>query len=214
MPRKLMDVEGNEFEVLTEDEQKELEAKAKQAEVIPALRQELGIKEDADIVEAVKVNAKSANPNWKAIRTANENMKKFIESQTEGNKVNEDGTVVSEKNKQMTGEDVDMRIKQGILQERIKDRLAKYPQEQREAVEAAFKKFSNGEDLVANPDKVEESFKFAETYVFPQGTRTIPNIAGAAPRDPSDENKQDYGDTQEGKSLADAMGLPIEIDNK
>ncbi len=212
---KLFTESGDEVEVPSEEELKELKVKAEKSgkvdelgKILIGLRETLGITDKDDLAEAVKLSKESANPNWAKARTAMAKMKKFIES-TEGTTVDESGEVKKPDEQQMTPEEVEKSgrsaARKEIFEQEIESRLSKYPEEKRAVAKKYFEKLTQGEDM--SMELINSGFKEAETLTFgAEGSPSTAPVDGGVPNIGGD-TKDDFADSSQGKQAGEAMGL-------
>ena len=156
----------------------------------------------------------SANPNWAEARTKMRlqeqeiaRLSKFRES---GKDIDDEGNVV-EKPSQLTIEQIRneaaMATRSELLNERKSELLSQFDDEKRSVVETYFNKLSHGEEL--NIKNITDFVQQAAVLAEPNRRGTVAVGAGGdAPR-PSFNQKNDFADSDEGKSLAANMGLNV-----
>ena len=156
-PRKLVDEEGNEVEVPTEEEIAALKADAdkKVAEAQAAFNKE---KEELE---------KQVNPNWKAMREKSDRLEAAIK--TTGKEVDEQGNIVEKPiglNKEeviKTSEDAARKV---YLDGQIASRLGQYDTETAKVVKHYFDKLTMGEQVTV--ENIDSFMKQAEGAASPE----------------------------------------------
>ncbi len=214
MSRKLFDSEGNEFEVPTEEELKDLTTKAESVGKLDELqklegevRKSLGIEKEEDLMKAITLAKEAANPNWKKTRDKIAKLEAFAEAN--GGKVDEETGDVSKEEKQLTkeeqAEETRKTTREEIYKTDLDKKISKYPEKQREVMRKYFDKLSAGEEL--NAENIDKYTKEAEALVFPKGIPT-PTVDGGGNPVIDAPKEGDYSGTQEGKDAGEMLDIP------
>ena len=145
MPRKLVDEEGNEVEVPTDEE-------------LAALKVTAQVEADKKVEEAKMQWEKDkkelegqVNPNWKAMRESNERLKEAVKAS--GKEVDEQGNII-EKPVGLSRDEVvkttEEAARKVYLEGQIASRLGQYDNETSKVVKYYFDKLSAGETVDAS----------------------------------------------------------------
>ena len=216
MPQQV-EIDGVEKTVYSEEEVTPLKTANEEAvklkESVTKLNKELGVEEGQpieSIFEKVKEMKESANPNWKEARQVMKGLKDALKEK--GVEVDDSGKIKS--NPQgVSAEDVQKMIDDGIakgissatLKLNKNESLAGYSAEDRAKLEPVLDK------LMTLGGSVEENLSLAESKVFPERAinshRRVYNSAAGGGATIQGENKNDFSESAEGKSLGEAMGL-------
>jgi uncharacterized protein (UPF0218 family) len=215
MPRKLIDEEGNEVEVPTEEESKEAEKKAKEAgvsEYRTGIRKDLKIEDNKGIREHMKDLETNLNPNWKEVRGKLDRQDKLIEQlKKDGKTVDENGNIIDAP-AGMTSEEVSEQIETGVKKSTFKNEqeklLSQYGEEDKKVVEDYLTRLMSGkEQSISN---LYNTFKEASVLAFPD--RKVNPLGDAINRGGlPPKSTKDTGDLNtEQKELADKLDLSDE----
>jgi hypothetical protein len=211
MGRKLYDEDGNEFDVPTEEELKDLQTKAASAGKLDEfntqtaeIRKALDLKDDDDIISAVKNIKESANPNWPKARHTIETLTAFIKASNKDAEIDADGNIKT-KAKELTQEDIEAitekKIAESLAKNTLATRLGAYPEGKREVVKSYFDKLSSGQEL--NAENIDKYIKEAEVLSFPTVRATQAPLEGGEPK-LSAEGSQ-FVESAKGKEAAEAL---------
>lgn len=192
---KVQTEDGKEIDVLTQEE-----AATQLKEKEDAIKSEYDAK--------IKELEQDLNPNWRDARA------KLKEQETKLKEYEE--KYGEQKPSQVTLEEVESRAKASARQEMIeieKERLfSNYKDEQREVVKKYFDKLTTGEELSLN--NIHSFVKQAEQLVIPQIDSKV-NTFSVSGRPPlMDNEKDDFSNTDNGKSLGERMGMRFPNANK
>lgn len=199
MPETVTLADGSQREVLTADEQQNLQTAAQEAATLKTTVETLTKEKQA-------LESDPANRNWKQIREVNEKLKDAMRAQ--GKEVKEDGTI-TEAPKTLTAEEIEQRTRKVVQEENVisqkKAALSKFPEEKRKVVEHYLNKLTAGEEL--SPDNIEKFVSEAAMLADPQGVphKTYsPGGSGQPPLlKPKDGNS--FAETDAGKSIANEL---------
>jgi len=156
MPRTLTDSEGNEVEVPTEDEMKNLQDKAKGNEDLSKK-----LKEQEEALESYKGD--KALQNFKKLRESNDKLK--AELKKSGKTINEEtGEIEEEKKEGLSKEEVESTTKKvvsdTIYEAELEKVLSSYDKDTKEAMKTYVEKLSGDQDkTIDNLYKVVEDAK-------------------------------------------------------
>lgn len=213
MPQKV-EIDGEEKTVYSEEEVKDLkaghDANLSKKETLTKLQAEIGLGEGEKLEDKIKELKELANPNFKEARNVIKSLRTALKEK--GVEVDENGRVKS--NEQgLSAEDIqkmiDDKIAQGISSATSKlnknEALSGYSAEDRAKIEPVLDK------LMALGGTIEENLELAEAKVFPggsaSGTKKVYNNAVGGGVKVGGDNKDNFADTPEAKSLGNAMGL-------
>lgn len=208
MPRTLYDDDGNKVEVPTEEEQK-----ATLADATKKAADEAVAKAQADFEQTKKDLESQVNPNWKKFREAHENLKKAITAS--GKQVDDDGNVIDPATKPLTKDEIAATAAEAadksLVKAHINRTLSKLSADDRKLVMAKYDKLVAGENVTL--DNVNDFLQQAGSAAF--GTRetnplAVAGNAGGQPPRLSDGDRQNFAETDEGKSLAKDLQLNVE----
>jgi len=190
---KIILADGTEKEVPTADEFKALDEKAKTADKFKA-------DYDAANKELETFKNDPQNKNWQQARTTIDRLKDELKKG--GKEMRDDGTIV-EIGKTMTFEEVEAKATGAatklLLEERKREKLSKFTEEDRKVIEHYYNKLSTGEDM--SFEKVDKFVTEAARLVKPD-MFVSPTPSGHAPRLP-DGTKQNFAETDLGKQVAE-----------
>lgn len=202
----LYDIDGNEIEVPSDDEIKELKAKAESAssvsQQVSAIKEILGAKDDDNLVEAVKLAKESMNPNWPEARRKMDRLTEALKGLDPKIEVNDDGTINKPSEPMDITKITEVATKaaeQKLLSTEIDRQLQRFPEENREAVKKYFEKLTAGEELsYAN---IESNIGAAAKLVFPGDSQGDTRPVGGNPILTIPEGK-DFSTTPQGENMA------------
>lgn len=201
----LFDADGNEIEVPSEDEIKDLKLKAESAESVnqqvSKIKEVLGAKDEEDLVEAVKLAKEAMNPNWPEARNKINRLTHALKELNPDAEINEDGTVKGKDQAiDMTkiSEEATRAARKEILGTEISRQLQKFPEENREAVKRYFEKLTSGEEL--SLDTINTFMDSASKLVLPE-YKTDNRVVGLEPKISVPEGK-DFSETPQGQEIA------------
>lgn len=209
---KYYDDDGNEHELPSQEEIKELQEKAEKAGELDKftkleadLRKALEIDEKADLTKAVKEAKEAANPNWPATRAKLERMETFVKSNFKDAKIKDDGEVELEEKIDMktVEEKAKKAATETILGSEINKHLQKYPENEREVVKKYFDKLTNGEEVNSEniPEYMTQSANAAGLGVKRDSGF---NLEGGAPK-LEIKPGENFAETEQGKTAANEM---------
>lgn len=193
--RKLFDADGNEIEVPTEEEIKELQDKAekfKGQEDYEKLKEKLA-----------EYESNPSEKNWKSMRTTVDNLKKALSEQGKNVDVDEQtGEVKLSTEAKFSQEDFDNRARaianQALLDAEKSRSFAKYDNEKRQVVEHYYNKLSAGEEM--NIDNLNKFIKEAEKLAGVEIKQTPPSLNGQPPV--FEDQGRGFAESEQGKNIA------------
>lgn len=197
MPKKIKLEDGTELEIPSEEELKELETKAQKA-----------LELETKVVEVEsKLKEFENNPvekNWKQLRESAKMKEALLKEK--GIEIKDDGTIVeTNKQEQLTAEEIDKRARQAALEVAIENRkldlLSRYKEEDKKVVEYYYNKLASGEEM--NLEKVDKLIQEASIHLSPVSKESAPVINGMPPRFTEDFSKRDnFAESDLAKQLA------------
>lgn len=211
MSRKLFDEDGEEVEVPTEEELKDLQTRAESAgkseefnKMTAEIRKTLDLKEDDDLLEAIKLAKESTNPNFKAMRSKISRYETFIKNKIKDAEFDDDGNIV-DKSQKFSLEDVTKTVRETTLktlaEKSLADKLAKYPESKRAVIESYYKKLSVGEEMTS--ENVDKYLGEAERLSEVPMARGEARIEGKEPQLSAEGAK--FVESPRGKEAAEAI---------
>ena len=199
MPQKLYDADGNEFEVATAEELKELQERAEKAE---------------EIEERSKELEELANMHPKDLRAAYENNKKTLKTlESMGKELNDKGEIVDKTIKPMSAEEIDTRTRETtqktIIEMEINKNFSSLPIEQQAKAKAYFDKLTLGEKVDLNNYKqfVDDAIRIS-TPIKTVSERYYATSSNSAP------TFEKNSEMKRGEELSKQVGLPTMGFNK
>jgi len=204
MPEKIKLEDGSEREVLTDEEVKELQDKAKKSEEFTSKLDELE-KENESLKQDPTVSG------FVELRKANTALKKALKES--GKEIDDDGNV-KEENITMTPEDfeklAEKKANEALLKQHINNSLKNVDEDKRELITKNYEKVIAGEEVdLSNVD----TFLGQATKI--SGVEVASNplmgaIVGSQTREVgSDGGEKKFSDTEAGTSLASSLNLDI-----
>lgn len=190
MSRILYGEDGEEVEVPTDEEIKELQTKAEAAgksdefnKMTSEIRKTLDLKEDEDLLEAIKLAKESTNPNFKALRSKISRYESFIKTNIKDAEFDQEGNVINKKEK-FNMDDITTAAKKVTLETMAEHdmnrRMSKYPEDKRAVVRKYFDKLATGEDMT--PENVDRFISEAERLAQVPDVRTETRFNGGEPK--------------------------------
>lgn len=199
MPRSIVQEDGSQIEIPTEDELKALQTKATQADTFSA--EIATLKKQKEDMENDPVNK-----NFSTLRGINQKLTEALKKQ--GKTVLDDGTVTEEK-KVLSEDEIESKMKKIAREEQLatkkREVFARFGEEQRKVVEHYFNKLTAGEEV--NSDNIEDYVKEAHFLADPQAVNSKQrhiSVNGQPPRFAPD-NSNSFGSTDAGKAIADEI---------
>lgn len=197
MPRKLYDENGDEVEVLSDEEVNELKTKS---EKVSELEKQIS-----------DLSADEGNRNWKAIREAKANLEAKLKEM--GVETDENGKPKPKSS--FTEEDISNLVKKQANQLFVDRELATamkvLTEDQQKVVKSYFSKLTNGEEI--SPDNVSKFIESSIRAAVPTNdvNPILKNIAGGTSSGtPNNVGDTKFSDTEAGKSLATELGMTLE----
>lgn len=209
MPQQI-EVDGVVGEYYTPDELQELSTKAAEEKVQQTLEEK-----QKEWEQEKAILEESINPNWKEARSKMSIMEKKLQAlESQGKTLDDNGQVV-DLNRSLTQEDIDKRateiVNQQFLQSRINDRLRGLDDQTKEVVKTYYNKLTTGEEVTL--DNVDKYLTDAARMASPDPLNPIMSKMGQSSSAGFNQTYKPeqggYAESQEGKELAELMGLPI-----
>jgi len=188
MPQTVFNADGEELEVLTPDEVKELQEKAQKV---------------AELEKEIELAKQEANPNWSAARKKMSAMEAALKEK--GLEINEDGTLRTEPKidvNEITAK-AESTAKSVLLNSRKSELLSRYDETKRPVIEKYFDKLSSGEEL--NFENIGTFIKDAEKLAGVEPVSGSQSINGKPPVFNQENIQTDFSETDEGKEIANRL---------
>ncbi len=214
MPQTLYTEQGEEKEVLTDEE---VEALKGSSSAVIEIMKEVGLEvgENAlekleELKEKVKELKEAENPNWKSLREKSKSMEKFIATlKAEGKTVNDEGKIVEEKalDIESVKREAITAARQELIEEKLEATLGEIKKEDREVVMHYYNKLTAGEDVnLKNVSKfLNEALELSKVKTeTSDAKKSISRIGSSYTPESGDKN---FADTDRGKEALKLFGL-------